>query len=375
VDDGALEVELWAAPVPLPRPVVTPAGTFATYHHLVVLASDAGGTGLSGWGLAAGVTAAEVDACIERARALLDATGGGTAGLIDAERVEGAGTVTPHDRWSRWAACALATAGWDLRARREGQACADLWGRRPGTTALEAYASGFFLSTGLADLDAEASRHRAAGFRTVKARTGLTLEEDLERLSVVRRHFPGPDDVAVDAVEAWDVDAALAFSSAAGPLRWIEDPVPYDQLVALCRRRPPDASPIAAGEPLTDLEALLALRTEAGVDAVLLDVQQVGGPRRFLDAAAALRPLGARIGAHVFTPVSTHLLACVDDPLPVEVFDWSDALWRTPPTPDVDGRVPVRGPGLGIELDLDALHRLGERRHRELRRPGDAPSA
>lgn len=358
-------VELWSVPAPLPRPVVTPAGTFDTYHHLVVRAVD--GSGNAGWGLAAGVTPTEIDACVERARALLAATGPGHRGLAEVEDIEGARTVTPPDRWSRWAACALATAGWDLRARRLGAPCADLWAPRPRAESLPAYASGFFLSTDLDGLDDEARRHRRAGFRTVKARTGLAVDDDLARLAVVRRHFPGPGDVAVDAVEAWDVEAALAFVAAAGPLRWVEDPVPYAQLGTLMGRLPDGSASVAAGESLTDLSDLLALRTDAGIDAVLLDVQQVGGPMRFLRAAEQLVTLGARVGAHVFTPVSTHLLACIHDPLPVEVFDWSDALWAVPPAPGPDGRLLVRGPGLGVELDLAALERLGTLVHAEER--------
>src|SRR5438034_418572 len=42
---------------------------------------------------------------------------------------------------SKAAACALSLAGWDLLGRREGLACADLWGRRAGTETLECYFS------------------------------------------------------------------------------------------------------------------------------------------------------------------------------------------------------------------------------------------
>ena len=96
-------------------------------------------------------------------------------------------------------------------------------------------------------------------------------------------------------------------------------------------------------------------------------MQQVGGPARFLRAAEELAAAGARIGAHVFTPVSTHLLACVEGPLPVEVFDWSDALFTRAPAPGADGRLPVVGPGLGTDLDLGAVERLGSLVHTEVR--------
>jgi L-alanine-DL-glutamate epimerase-like enolase superfamily enzyme len=93
----------------------------------------------------------------------------------------------------------------------------------------------------------------------------------------------------------------------------------------------------------------------------LLDVQRLGGPVRWLRTAAALAARGARIGSHVYTPQSAHLMACVDDPLPVEVFDWSDPLFVEPPGADADGRLAVQGPGFGVEVDLDLLHTHGER--------------
>jgi L-alanine-DL-glutamate epimerase-like enolase superfamily enzyme len=350
-------VELWWAPVPLERPVVTPAGTFDTYHHLVVLAI--GEDGHTGWGMAAGVTPADLEACTERALTLLDHAGGGTHGLVATEAVEAGRTVTPPDRWSRWAACALATAGWELRARRLGVACAELWGRRPGTARLEAYASGLFLSTSPRELDLEAKRYRAAGFRTVKMRTGLTPDEDLERLAVVRSSFRSPGAIAVDTVNAWTPEQTIAFVDAAGPLLWVEDPVPLADIPRLTEMLGDRTTLVAAGESSTDLDELVDLRTRGRVGAVLLDVQQIGGPQRFLAASSRLVALGARIGAHIFTPVSAQLLACVADPLPVEVFDWSDPLWTDPCAPGDDGRIPVGGPGLGVELDMDALHTVG----------------
>ena len=74
----------------------------------------------------------------------------------------------------------------------------------------------------------------------------------------------------------------------------------------------------------------------------------------------ANRAGGARIGSHVYTPQSAHLMACVADPLPVEVFDWSDPLFTRPLRPDAGGRVPVEGPGFGVTLDRGALERHGE---------------
>lgn len=391
-------VELWAAPVPLPTPIFTPAGTFDTYHHLVVIASD--GEGHQGWGVAAAVTADELDRTIERARALLAAAaagpegdrggevGGGRSsggrpsvgssaveGLLAVEGLEAAGATVPEDRWSKWAACALATAGWDLAARRAGVSCADLWrstssreadadrdlggdrGPSAAPASLDCYASGLFLGTTDDALAAEAQGYRDAGYTKVKMRTGGPVERDLERLAVVRRSFPEPGAIAVDAVNGWDPAGATRFLHGAGALLWVEDPVPLDVIGELAGVE----GPIAAGESLTTLPELDALHTEGGVEAMLLDVQQLGGPERFLAAARHLQAAGARVGAHIFTHVSAHLLAALDDPLPVEVFDWSDALCSTVLRPASSGRLPVAGPGLGVALDRDGLAVHGTR--------------
>jgi len=139
-------------------------------------------------------------------------------------------------------------------------------------------------------------------------------------------------------------------------LLWAEDAAPYDQLSEVAAAAA--GAPLAAGESLTTVGALADLRTSSGMDYLLLDVQMLGGPTAFLAAARSLQRLGARIGAHIFTPHSTHLLACVDDPLPVEVFDWSDPLMEEPPRPDEHGRLRVTGPGFGVTLDRQTLERL-----------------
>lgn len=349
-----VEVELWEVPAPLPEPVLTPAGTFTTYFHLAVVAR---GADAEGWGLAAVVTEAQLAEVTDHARRLL---GDGPATIADLLGAEALDETSGPTTTSRAAAGALATAGWDLAARHLGVACADLWGRVAGRQDLDAYRSGLFLSTPLDALVAEARRHRGDGYRRVKMRTGLDVERDLERLAAVASVFDEPGTVAVDAVNAWTVEAAAEFVARSPvPLLWVEDPVPLDELAALTART--DDVLVAAGESEETVADLVALRDRGGVGAALLDVQRLGGPRRFLAAAAVLADHGARIGAHIFTPVSAQLLACVADPLPLEVFDWSDALYARVPVPDPLGRVSLTGPGLGVDLDHEVLGALGRR--------------
>jgi L-alanine-DL-glutamate epimerase-like enolase superfamily enzyme len=349
-----VRVEVWRAATPLPKPVLTAAGPYDTFFHLVVVV---GGDGLRGWGYSGLATAADLDLAAERAVRLLAARPATLDALLTVEHFEQTSGAVPDDTAAKAAASAIALASWDLAARRLGVDCADLWGRRSGTEWLDCYGSGFFLDASIGDLQAEAQRYRSTGFRLVKMRTGLPLDEDLARLEAVRTTFPDAGSIAVDAFHAWRPDQALAFMARAqAPLLWVEDATAYDELGAISTA----AAPLAAGESLESLAELTALRGHARVDFVLLDVQRLGGPMRFLAAASALAAAGARIGAHVYTGISAHLLACVDDPLPVEVFDWSDPLLDPPPAPGADGRLAVAGPGLGLALRSDTLDRFGQ---------------
>jgi L-alanine-DL-glutamate epimerase-like enolase superfamily enzyme len=345
-----VEIEVWSVPTPLAAPVLTPAGPYDTFFHLVVAARDGSH---EGWGYSGLATAAILDDSVACAAELVAGSDGSLDALLTVEHRGGVGT----DVASKAATNAIALAAWDLAGRRLDVACADLWGRRASVDALDAYASGFFLDGSLDDLAREAEQCRASGYRFVKMRVGLDVDTDLRRFDAVRASFPDDGQIAVDAVTNWDGERAHDFVARASTrLLWLEDPLPYDALGTLGAI----AAPVAIGESVRELAELESLRRAYAPDDALLDVQQLGGPLQWLAAAHALASQGMRIGSHIYTAVSAHLLACVGDPLPVEVFDWSDALYDPPPVPGADGRIVVAGPGLGAALRRDTLARFGQ---------------
>jgi L-alanine-DL-glutamate epimerase-like enolase superfamily enzyme len=341
-----LSIEVWRAPTPIPRPVLTVAGLYDTYFHLTVIVREGE---VTGWGMSGMATLAHLDAAVDCAVGFV----GEQPDLAHLLGIERAG----YDTASRGATNAIALAAWDFAARRLGVACADMWGRHAGVERLPCYGSGFFLDANVDQIRDEARAYRNAGYKFVKMRTGISVDEDLARFDVVREVFSDPGTIAVDSVNSWNPAEALAFAErVSAPLLWMEDATPYSQLGAL---KGIDV-PIAAGESLETVPDLEDLRDRGGMQLALLDVQRLGGPILWLKAAAALAARGARIGSHVYTPQSVQLLACVDDPLPVEVFDWSDPLFVAPPRPDRDGQLEVRGPGFGVDLELSVLRKHGQ---------------
>lgn len=347
---SGLSIEVWRAPTPIPRPVLTAAGLYDTYFHLVVIVGDGDH---EGWGMSGMATLAQLDDAVAHATHMVGDGRPDLAHLLGVERLG-------HDTASRGATNAISLAAWDFVARRLGVACADLWGRRAGIESLRCYGSGFFLDSDIDQLRDEARVYRDAQFRLVKMRTGISVADDLARFEAVREFFPDAGTIAVDAFHSWSPADARAFDQRVSTsLLWMEDAVPYAQLGEL---RGIDA-PVAAGESLETAADLEELRDRGGMQYALLDVQRLGGPLTLLHAAWVLGARGAHIGSHVYTPQSAHLMACVDDPLPVEVFDWSDPLFVAPPRPGADGRLAVEGPGFGVELHAAVLQQHGRLVH------------
>jgi L-alanine-DL-glutamate epimerase-like enolase superfamily enzyme len=257
---------------------------------------------------------------------------------------------------ARSAACALSMAAWDLLGKQRGMRCADLWGRSPARETIDAYASGLFLGSGIDDLLREARQHRDQGFTKVKMRGGLSPKEDGVRYASVCSIFPEPGSVAVDF---WCKSTAPAvnefIAQAATQPMWIEDPTDSAGLGEITAR-----ALIASGESCHSLTQLLALY-ETGVRHIILDVQVLGGPLRFLEAARLFHALGCKVGSHTFAHQSTHLLAPLPDSMPVEVLDWWNMLYADPLQPDEQGCLAIRGPGFGVALREETLAAHGTR--------------
>ena len=200
-------------------------------------------------------------------------------------------------------------------------------------------------------------------FATVKMRGGGAPGEDAARFAAVRSVYSEPHSVAIDFVCRANVESARAFlrevgAERAGEPMWVEDPVPYGAIHELDQRD--GSSRIAAGESCGTVAELLELR-RAGVGMLILDVEFLGGPLRFLETARTLQALGCEVGSHMFAFESLHLLAALPGSMPVEVIDWCSALFNEKPAPDAGGRLAVRGPGFGRSLCLDTLSRYGRR--------------
>ncbi len=357
MDSSSVKVDLCRLKMPLAAPHVSAKATRNTTYALLAYARDA--QGHCGIGYSSFRDEADLDATLVIARDLAArASGGGLAALLNIERIEeqAFGAGTPQ---SKGAANALSLAAWDLAAQQQGIACADLWGRQPGREVIDCYASTFWMDQSGEQLTAEAQAQRRANYRLVKMRVGPSLPQTFERIAAVAKVYSEPRTIALEVGSSWSVELTNEFiRKTKSELLWIEDPVDYS-IIDQLHDNPLNA--IGAGEKCRSMDELIKLFNVARIRNIIIDVQYVGGPVRFLEAARLFHGLGAKVGAHRFSNYSIHLLACLPDSMPIEMLDWTNPAMLPLPDPDGAGKLAVRGPGFCIELDQAVIDRHGVR--------------
>jgi L-alanine-DL-glutamate epimerase-like enolase superfamily enzyme len=279
---------------------------------------------------------------------------------------------------------------WDLRGKLAGM---PLWRLLGGyRRRVPAYATGGFYAEGkgVRELADEMRAYCRHGFRAVKLKVGrnsgiegsplramadrgvceVSLAEDLARVRAVREAI-GPDvRLMVDANGAWDVPTAVRMGRALEEfdVYWFEEPVWPDDLAGSALVASKVAIPIAGYETCSygtvSFRDYIAARA---VHFVQPDVAWAGGLTETLKIAhlaqAANLPLAPHIhGSAVAVAAAAHLLGAVRNGSMAEMVFPAHPLMgdlvREPLVVDGTGEIDLgERPGLGIELDPDAVKR------------------
>ena len=280
---------------------------------------------------------------------------------------------------------------WDLKGKVTGLPCWRLMGGY--RKRVPAYATGGFYSESK-NLEALADEMQAyvdAGFRAVKMKVGInsgvelsplraseecgiaevTLDEDIQRVALVRQTI-GPDiKLCVDANGAWDVATAVKMGKRMEPfdVYWYEEPVWPDDLLCSKEVAQKVSIPVAGYETcsygLVDFQRYISHRA---VHFVQPDVAWSGGLTECLKIAhiaqAANLPVAPHIhGSAVAVAAGLHLLGAIRNGSMAEtVFPAHPLMTELVKEPltiekDTGDIILSEKPGLGIELNLDVVER------------------
>src|SRR5262249_23145834 len=269
---------------------------------------------------------------------------------------------------------------WDLKGKYLGEPVHRLMGG-PVRTAVAAYATGLYRresGTPEGYLAEEAAAYREQGFTAVKLKVGYGVEQDARVTGAVRKAIGPGLALMSDATHAYDGVEAIRLGRQieALDIGWFEEPVPPEDVEGHRAVKSAVGIPIASGECEFTRFGFRELLARRAVDIVQPDTCSAGGLsecKKIADMAAAF---GVRYVPHVWgtsvaLAAALQLLAvlpsCTPPSLmpaePMLEFDRTEhpirAALLTVPIEHQKGRVAVpTGPGLGIEIDPDALRRF-----------------
>jgi L-alanine-DL-glutamate epimerase-like enolase superfamily enzyme len=198
------------------------------------------------------------------------------------------------------------------------------------------------------------------GLMGIKVKVGLDPEADADRLSRIREALGEDIWLGVDANQRYDYGTALAmghfFEEEIGA-DWFEEPILCEDLEGHVRLATKLEVPIAAGETLFGLDEFHAYLERDALAVVQPDVTRLGGLTAWLKVAALAEVYHRPVSPHLLPEVGVHLACGLPGVVSVEYMPWLAPLWLNPPHFDQGRLVPPPHPGLGLEVNPEAVAR------------------
>jgi D-arabinonate dehydratase/D-galactarolactone cycloisomerase len=202
-------------------------------------------------------------------------------------------------------------------------------------------------------------------FDADKTSRDVDLAGDIAKARAVRTLVGDAFPLAFDSNNGYSVQGAIRVGRALEELGyvWFEEPVQHYHVESVAKVAAALDIAVSAGEQEYTLQGIKRL-IEAGVDIVQPDIVKTGGFTGLGDMAALARAYGVDLVPHQTQPAIGHtanlhfVAGLTHSHHPAEYNgprDVQDAVFRTPVRP-VQGKFALSdAPGLGLELDEDAL--------------------
>jgi len=268
---------------------------------------------------------------------------------------------------------------WDLKGKRFGVPAHRLMGG-PVRTEVRAYATGLYRrerGEPREYLAEEAAGYAAEGFTAVKLKVGFGVKEDVAIARAVRAAIGDEVALMIDANHAYDAVSAIRLGRGLADLDigWFEEPVPPEDLDGYLEVKARQPVPVAGGECEFTRFGFREVLKRRAIDIIQPDTCAAGGLSECLKIAAMANAHGVRYNPHVWgtgialaaalqlLAVLPHNPPCLFPLEPMLEFDRTEHPIRQAilvrPIEHQDGivRIPER-PGLGVEIDRDALARF-----------------
>jgi L-alanine-DL-glutamate epimerase-like enolase superfamily enzyme len=249
----------------------------------------------------------------------------------------------------------------DLSGRIRQQDAGQCWGRTSGRPVTLSWTLN---PRELGDVSRDIEAARAQGFGNFNVKIGLDAAFDLEVCREIRRHAPDAF-VWVDANGGYDLDTALAVAPRLAELgvAAFEQPLPANRLTGYRRLREQGALPILMDEGIVSLTDLQEFHQLGLLDGVAMKVSRCGGLTESRRMVEYLAEHGLLFFASGLTDPDVALAACLhlfsgyNLPHPAALNApqlLRGSVLRSPLRIEGDQAYPPVGPGLGVEVEVDA---------------------
>ena len=256
------------------------------------------------------------------------------------------------------ARAAIDMAIWDAIAKSHGEPLYKLLGGAGDP--IRAYESSGLGLSNATQVAAEAASFVDSGFDSMKVRLGYSeIRDDELVLDEVRSAVGDQVSLMVDYNQALTFEQALDRCNALERfgLLWIEEPLHASDLEGAARLTHQVGTPIQLGENLFsqyEVERAISLKSS---NYLMPDVMKIGGVTDWLVAANRAEQCGIPISSHLFSEISSHLLACAPNRHFLEYVNWVDSILEEPIQPK-NGKVQIpEYPGTGLTWNEKAVEK------------------
>jgi len=263
----------------------------------------------------------------------------------------------------------LEMALWDIAGKAAGCSVHQLLG---GAVREEIQYFGFPQGDTPETLAEEARQWSEQGAEVIYIKVGRGETLDLANIKKVREAI-GNKRLRLDANEAWDPLTASRMISklTSFDIEFIEQPTKSDSLSVLAQVKASSPIAIAADQLVFTPEDTYNVCRNQAADIIVLGLHETGGIKRFTKAAAIAEAAGINICLHGL--YETGITTCASNQAAATLPNLDDGnqymnhfltedIIESPSLVLKDGKLPVlMGPGLGFELDWDAVGRAAER--------------
>lgn len=266
---------------------------------------------------------------------------------------------------------AVDVAMYDLMGKAAGLPLFRLFGGHRNT--VDAYATCGYYREGKdnAELSDEIQMMMDQGHNAFKVKTGgLTLAEDIERLTFIRKVIGDDNDLIVDVNRAWDLPTAVKAVEMLEPLRprWLEEPIKWEddrRGIKLLSQK--TNIPISGGESEITSWGCRSMLEERAIEILQFDVTMYGGFTEGRKLMGMCELNHVKVAPHHDCFIHAHLVASSPAGHIVEAFtdperDPLQAELFTDPPQIVNGQITIpEKPGLGLDISPEALEKFGAR--------------